>query len=76
MCDRPQWHAFNTPIETPTDSHNRMEIYVLTSQNGRESTFEFNPNYEQEANKQYPVIIEEYYRSSSDAVDAPDAWSG
>jgi hypothetical protein len=45
-------------------------VYALTSKRGRESTFEFNSKYERESDKQYPVIIEEYYRASSDAVDA------
>ncbi len=45
-------------------------IYAMTSKKGSEATFEFNERYEREADKQYPVVIEEYYRASSDAVDA------
>jgi hypothetical protein len=45
-------------------------IYAMTSKKGDECTFEFNERYEREPDKQYPVVIEEYYRASSDAVDA------
>ena len=46
-------------------------IYAMTSKDGRESTFEFNDQrYQRESDKQYPVVIEEYFRASSDATDA------
>ena len=45
-------------------------IYLLTGKKGDESTFEYNDRYPRDSKKQYPVIIEEYYRASSDAVDA------
>lgn len=45
-------------------------IYAMTSKKGKEATFEFNERYQREPGKQYPVVIEEYYRASSDAVDA------
>ncbi len=46
-------------------------VYALTSSNGNELTFEFNDEkYKRENQKQYPVVIESYYRASSDAVDA------
>ena len=45
-------------------------IYALTSKKGNDSTFEFNERYKREPGKQYPVVIESYYRASSDAVDS------
>ena len=45
-------------------------IYAMTSRKGSEATFEFNERYEREPGKQYPVVIEEFYKASSDAVDA------
>ena len=45
-------------------------VYAMTSKKGDESTFEFNERYQREEGKQYPVVIESYYRASSDAVDA------
>ncbi|QEG20632.1 ABC transporter substrate-binding protein [Mariniblastus fucicola] len=45
-------------------------VYAMTSKRGKEATFEFNERYPRESQKQYPVVIEEYYRASSDAVDA------
>lgn len=45
-------------------------IYVMTDKKGNETTFEFNEKYQREEGKQYPVVIEEFYRASSDAVDA------
>ena len=45
-------------------------VYAMTSKKGNESTFEFNDRYQREEGKQYPVVIESYYRASSDAVDA------
>lgn len=58
--------------------HNRLEnempmqdgIYSMTSQTETEATFEFNDLFPREEDKQTPVIIEEYYRSSSNASDA------
>jgi tetratricopeptide (TPR) repeat protein len=46
-------------------------VYAMTSKKGNEFTFEFNDQrYQREQDKQYPVVIESYYRASSDAVDA------
>lgn len=46
-------------------------VYAMTSQTDTEATFEFNSElYRRDEDKQTPVIIEEYYRSSSDASDA------
>jgi hypothetical protein len=45
-------------------------VYAMTSRTDTESTFEFNELYPRVEDKQHPVIIEEYYRSTSDAVDA------
>ena len=46
-------------------------IYAMTAKKGNEITFEFNEEqYEREPGKQYPVVIEEFYKASSDAVDA------
>ena len=46
-------------------------IYVMTSRSATEATFQFNDQrYKREPAKQYPVLIEEFYPASSDAVDA------
>jgi hypothetical protein len=44
--------------------------YLMTSKNDMFATYELNPMYKPVEGRQHPVIIEQYFESSSQAVDA------
>ena len=43
--------------------------YVLTDQKDGFSTYELNPRYQRRENRQHPVIVEQVFKSASQAVD-------
>lgn len=45
-------------------------VYVLINKDSMFSTFELNPRYQAREDQQHPVIIEQFFRTNSDAVDA------
>ena len=54
--------------ENQNDTQNG--VYALINKDSMFSTFELNPRYQAEEDKQHPVIIEQLFRTDSDAVDA------
>ncbi len=61
----------NIPYDRPTADSPRVQNgkYIQTLQQGDLTTFELNPLYEPVEGRQHPVIVEQLYRSASEAVD-------
>jgi hypothetical protein len=49
---------------------NQTGVYAISDQMSQFTTFELNPRYQPVPGKQHPVIIEQVFRTDSDAVDA------
>lgn len=49
---------------------NQNGVYTLINKDSTFSTYELNPRYQADEEQQHPVIIEQLFRTDSDAVDA------
>lgn len=60
------------PARNQTDdtTSNQNGVYALINKDSMFSTFELNPRYQRNEGQQHPVIIEQLFRTDSDAVDA------
>ncbi len=59
--------SYSDPVEGEAPEQNG--IYVVTGKNDEWTTLELNPSLEPIENAQTPVVIEQLYRSASDATD-------